>query len=286
MDIRKPEWKNRYLALTKGKTFHRLSPAIEEFFMAEVELFDVSLCNLSVTHSKLEDLIQDTRSRIADPIFSLWRFKEVNIPDVEEVVRTTKLEVEKLDSSLYKILEQNPRVSSNEIETVLVPEKEKLGKYEAILEEMKTRLPTYIDFINTLTPEIVRQDKSRTIIAVGYNPMQDIRKRNKLYRETIGNEKWLLGWEIKIVYKFAQEISIANDKMLREYDVSPTPTKEEMKRARISFQFPLPLGRDTVPAEIFYDYLRTKEPPIQEFIALGNKINKHFEKRTEAIFSG
>ena len=130
MDIRKPEWKNRYLALTKGKTFHRLSPAIEEFFMAEVELFDVSLCNLSVTHSKLEDLIQDTRSRIADPIFSLWRFKEVNIPDVEEVVRTTKLEVEKLESSLYKILEQNPGVSSNEIETVLVPEKDLLPHKE------------------------------------------------------------------------------------------------------------------------------------------------------------
>lgn len=282
IEIRKDRIEMYYTAKGFSSEFAR---AASTFFYEETNNFSEHLSGYLEKYpdSDSDKIIDSLRAKIALPIETVVEIFNRHIPVLDLNLR----EHRKVLSIITSQVEQAGPIAGKKARG-FVNEYSKMTKLsEKLLEDAKTRLPEYSDFIKRLLWNIKEKTDERRIVTLEDYDMQDRNVRNEIYKKSLEGKTWLLGYDLKLTSRLSIQLAKENRFRLKSYESLPEDMKDLVKQKNVIGIFPEPLNADEVSGKTVYEKILTSSREnVERYTELGQVIENYFKKRAEEIMKG
>ena len=116
--------------------------------------------------------------------------------------------------------------------------------------------------------------------------MQDVNVRNQIYRAALGEDHWLMGYDLKLITRFGRMISEGNAVRKEMYEDLDEEAQALIAKQQYTSICPQPLGDDVVDGKTLHEKRLEGEDSFEAAKALEAAVKKHFDERVEQIVGG
>jgi len=251
--------------------------ALTTFFHGEVELLRDYLNKAGNRFPRLNNLTEDLSIKIYIPIDSTFEFLN-KIPDFDLMLKQKRI----ISAGMNALLSRHPE-ADQESRRFVRKEEQRADEWERVIESVKKNLPKYLEFIKRVGVGVDKRVSQRRITRLDENEMCDINVRNEIYREALGQESWLLGYDIKLATRFGSMTAQDNEHRADLYKSLDGDAKGLINQKRYVTVNPPPVGIDEIDGETLYEQRIPGETPFEQYQALEQAVEKHFEGRIQQI---
>ncbi|MEK6880917.1 MAG: hypothetical protein AABY22_14955 [Nanoarchaeota archaeon] len=280
-------WKNRWVEPKTGQIF-KVDSAIEDFFWEELKLFDRHLGDLNQYPARIEDLLQATRARIADPINSAMRFDLIRQNFLKNYITLLEKKIECFEEHSGEVLREHPQLYQRFIDT----NRQTINFYRTFiniwtdfLNEFNDRNPKYGRFIVNLAKNIVKRNSQKKIITLRNYLLEDENVRNEIYRDSFTKEdSWLLNWEVKFRIRNSIQNHTELEYLKSIYDSSDPDIKAFAYKLYIDIISHDPSDAVKMRGDMLYEEAIPGMVSTDELTAFEEVVEGYLEKRIQRIF--
>ncbi len=261
----------------------KLCTAIASFFDEEVKLFDASVQPVVKKYPRFENAVLTFDKALYVPLDAAIGISQKKLPVYFEVLKNRR---ETLAFMLSQ-LDQGERCVDEEGSEVLRRYKEELAAYEALLEPSRENMVQFSEFIGRVLGKISKKYQGRLLLLPDDNDVRDPKFRNRVYRSALGEDHWLLGYDLKLMVGLSEAVAQENARMLEHYNsIGPVEKEVLFSSGDRTIFFPEPLGADTMTSKKYFEEVlpqMVESQPVKAYTALRTAVESHFEKRLADI---
>jgi len=256
--------------------------AIATFLGEEADLIDKSVKPVIKQHPKLEHLLPNLHSWIYLPLQQPIDFLKRNLPLVEYKLGASRQVV----TNGSAIIEQHKGLVSEEIIAMYAQLEAETKELETLLEGCEGKFREYIRFAGRFLDGIVGKVSERIIITDQDYDMQDKKIRDNIYKQALGKDTWLLGYDLRFMSKLTELTARSNLQRLNIYRSLSNQQKRALPEEQFFVLFPEPLGTETAGTREFFERALpniVENEDTEGHIELTKAINSHFDARLNDI---
>lgn len=263
-----------------GNFSPRFARAVAGFFGEEVKLVDQSIKGVLEKYPELNARVNDIHSYIYMPADSCVDFVEKKLPLIKTSLKEKRAALSRMNLSA----EQNPQQVFENSAAIIRRYERKIRELENLVGSCAERFKDYLEFIQKVLQGIEKEYKKD-------QSMQDIQIRNEIYRNSLGRDTGLLGYDLRLISKLLTINARDNLQRLRVYRSLGKKWQDEFcntSKEDFVIVYPPPLGPKKISdarklhEELLLQLVKDGHP--RKYRALEKAIEKHFDNRLNQIF--